>query len=203
MNTELNSRPAAPGGENKNEMLEAAYGDMLAAISRRDEGAFRAFYEATVGKVYHLALRITGKPEAAEEVVPEVYLKVWREAHRYDALRGKVLTWLLIICRSRALDYLRRLEEAEPHPQPELLMPEEAQTSDPQDLLTLLERERAVHHALADLMPAQRQLIALAFLKGYSHLEIARYTRSPLGTVKAHIRKALGILKRSLDERKT
>ena len=75
--------------------------------------------------------------------------------------------------------------------------------SNPEDLLSLLERDRAIHRALSGLLPAQRQLIALAFLKGYTHIEIARYTRSPLGTVKAHIRKALEKLKRSLDERQT
>lgn len=194
----VNSRMPAPAYAELNS-AERLYCDWLAAISRRDETAFREFYEATVGKVYHLALRITGVPESAEEVVPEVYLKVWREAHRYDALRGKVLTWLLIICRSRALDYLRRQEEAEPHPEPELLLSEPAVENAPDDLLSLLERDRAVHHALADLLPEQRQLIALAFLKGYTHAEIARYTHRPLGTVKAHIRKALEKLKRSLD----
>ena len=193
--------PTIPAAEPN--AVESLYCDLLAAISRRDESAFREFYEATVGKVYHLALRITGAPETAEEVVPEVYLKVWREAHRYDALRGKVMTWLLIICRSRALDYLRRQEEAEPHPEPELLMTEQPAENGPDDLLSLLERDRAIHRALASLLPAQRQLIALAFLKGYTHIEIARYTRSPLGTVKAHIRKALEKLKRSLDEGQT
>ncbi|MGH8751936.1 MAG: RNA polymerase sigma factor [Burkholderiales bacterium] len=190
----LSSIPAAEPN-----LVETLYCDLLAAISRRDEAAFREFYQATVGRVYHLALRITGVPEAAEEVVPEVYLKVWREAHRYDALRGKVLTWLLIICRSRALDYLRRQEEAEPHADPESLASEQAAENGPEDLLSLLERDRAIHHALANLLPAQRQLIALAFLKGYTHIEIARYTHRPLGTVKAHIRKALEKLKRSLS----
>lgn len=173
--------------------------DWLAGIVRRDESALAAFYDATIGRVYGLALRITRKPEAAEEVVADVYLQVWRNAAAYDAARGRALTWLLTICHSRALDLLRRRDEAEPHPEPETLRPDlQEGDNDPLDLLQAIERDSAVYAALETLNPIQRQLIALAFFKGLSHQEAAAQSGLPLGTVKTHIRRALEQLRQAL-----
>src|SRR5262252_2674734 len=109
------------------ELTDRACRDWLAAIARRDESALAAFYDATISRVYGLALRITRQPESAAEVVSDVYFQVWREADRYDTGRGNVIAWLMTICRSRALDLLRRADEAETHPEPESLLPETAE----------------------------------------------------------------------------
>lgn len=178
---------------------EALHAGWLSAISRGDQVAFRALYDATVSRVYHLALRITGHPQAAEDVVPEVYLQVWRDAASFDALRGKPLTWMLVICRSRALDYLRSHDPVELRSEPDELTAD-ARVADVADLLLALERDSAVRGALAGLAPVQRQLIALAFFRGLSHQEIAAASRMPLGTVKSHIRKALDAMKKPLAE---
>lgn len=178
---------------------EALHGGWLSAISRGDQAAFRTLYDATVSRVYHLALRITGHPQAAEDVVPEVYLQVWREAANFDSLRGKPLTWMLVICRSRALDYLRSHDPAELRSELDELMPD-ARVADVVDLLLILERDSAIRGALARLAPVQRQLIALAFFRGLSHQEIASASRMPLGTVKSHIRKALEAMRKPLVE---
>ena len=150
--------------------------------------------------MYGLALRITRKPEAAEEVVADVYLQVWRKAATYDAARGRALTWLLTICHSRALDQLRRKDEAEAHPEPESLRPELLEgDNDPLDLLQAIENQSAVYAAMETLNPIQRQLIALAFFKGLSHQEAADQSGLPLGTVKTHIRRALEQLRQTLQ----
>lgn len=180
--------------------------DPLAAvvkeIARRDEKALGQLYDATVGRVYGIASRITGRAEAAAEVVSDVYFQVWREAARYSPARGKVLAWLVTICRSRALDYLRRDDEAEAHPDPHALVGEAAaDAADGHDLLQVFERGCAVRDAVAKLSALQRQLIALAFFKGYSHQEIAAHARLPLGSVKTHLRSALRQLRGELDER--
>lgn len=171
--------------------LEARLRLLLEGIVIQDEAALADFYDATVGKAYGLALRITRQPEAAEEVVEDVYFQVWRDAARFDPARGKVLTWLLTICRSRALDYLRRKDEAELHPEPETLQTEiEDDGSDPVDILQATECAGAVHKALASLGPLPRQLITLAFFRGLSHQEIADHCKMPLGTVKTTLRRA-------------
>jgi len=107
-----------------------------------------------------------------------------------------VLTWLLTLCRSRAIDHLRRRDEAEPHEHPEALA--EAETDDnrdPQNLLLAVERHGVLHRAFEELAPVQRQLVALAFFRGLSHQEISDHLGMPLGTVKTHIRKALNALR--------
>jgi RNA polymerase sigma-70 factor (ECF subfamily) len=183
------------------ELTERACRDWLAAMARRDEAALAAFYDATVGRVYGLALRITRQPESAAEVASDVYLQVWRRADRYDATRGMVLTWLMTICRTRALDHLRRADEAETHPEPEALRAEAPEQTSAQDLLSAVQEHAALHAALAKLEPVQRQLIALAFFRGMSHQEIAAHARLPLGTVKTYIRKALAVMREHLPDR--
>lgn len=179
--------------------LEVAYRDWLRAISRGDEAALKRLYEATESRVFGLALRITCRAAAAEEVTEDVYIQLWRQADRYDPVRGKVLTWLLTICRSRALDYLRTCEKADLHPEPETLAPDRfVVENDPQDLLLAVERNHAVYAALSELTPLQRQLLTLAFFKGYTHEEIAAHCQLPLGSVKSHIRRALQMLKQKV-----
>ena len=127
-------------------------------------------------------------------------MPAWRDAGQFDLVRGRALTWLLVICRSRSLDYLRRCDEAEPHPNPTSLVAEAlCDIVNPEDMTMLLERDHAISDALVKLLPIQRQLVVLSFFRGYSHLEMARYTHIPLGTVKTHIRNALMSMKNSMS----
>ena len=170
--------------------------ELLAAIAKRDQGAMEALYDITIGRAYGVALRITRRRDAAEDVVAEVYWQVWQQADRYDATRGKVLTWLLTLCRSRALDTLRRRDSAESCAEPELLITgAHSSDDDPLGLLLMVERDNTLHAALKTLDSTPRQLLALAFFKGLSHQEIADYTGMPLGSVKSVLRNAMGALK--------
>lgn len=163
------------------------------------EQALGQFYDATVSRVYGVALRIVRTPELAEEVVSDVYMQVWRDAARYDASRGKVLGWLLIIARTRSLDLLRKQDEAFSHPDPyDLVAEPEANRDDPQDLLAATQSNATLHAALAVLSPLQRQLLAFAFFRGMTHSEIVEHTNIPLGSVKTHIRRALLLLREHL-----
>lgn len=183
--------------------LEQRLRTLLRDVARQQEAALAALYDATIGKAYGLALRITRQPEAAEEVVEDVYLQVWRDAGRFDPNRGKVLTWLLTICRSRALDYLRRKDEAELHPNPEELQSDvQAEGPDPLAILEATEASSAVHAALAKLQPQSRQLVALAFFRGLTHQEIADSCRMPLGTVKTTLSRAFKQMRAFLEDGK-
>jgi RNA polymerase sigma factor (sigma-70 family) len=172
----------------------------LASIQQQDEAALGQLYDATIGRVYGLALRITRSRETAEEVAEDVYMQVWRDAGRFDPQRGAgVLGWLLVICRSRALDALRRADTANAHPEPETLVPELANESGPETLLQAAQQHSALHAALNELSALQRQLLALAFFRGLTHEEIAAQLAMPLGTVKSHIRRALIALKEHFE----
>lgn len=170
----------------------------LAAIARRDQVAFEAFYDATLARAFALARRICIDPGLTEEVVEDAYVQVWRDAHRYDAQRGVPLAWLLTITRSRALDALRRRDEAQAVAAPEALVEEADEAADPLSLLLLFEQTSATHRALSLLPARERQLIGLAFLRGMTHAEIAAETGWPLGTVKTSIRRALASMRETL-----
>lgn len=178
--------------------LPAETKNLVAAIAQGDEDALASFYDATISRVYGLAMRIVGVAQTAEEVAADVYFQVWREAGRYDEERGSPLTWLLTICRSRALDALRRQDRAELQAEP--AWPEDLAHEErgPLDLLLAIERSSGLHAALTELAPLQRQLVALAFFRGLTHQEIADYSGIALGTVKTHIRSALLVLQRAI-----
>lgn len=183
--------PAQERDEGSATALEQRCRQCLARIAERDEAALGELYDTTVGKLYGLALRIVRQGEAAEEVVEDAYWQIWNSAERFDAARGNALTWMLTICRSRALDYLRRRDSAESHPDPESLRSEAlVDHDDPYRLLDAFERHSAVREAVAELSPVQRQLVALAFFRGLTHQEIADASHMPLGTVKTHLHKA-------------
>ena len=180
---------------------EIEHEQSLAAIAKGDERALGRFYDATVSRVFGLALRTVRQREAAEEVVEDVYMQVWQQAGRFDVSRGRPLTWLLTICRSRALDFLRRDDKAMAHPAPETLVTEPSDDrANPQDMLLLMERNTRLYAILEQLPSVQRQLLALAFFRGMTHQEIADHTQFPLGTVKSHLRKALDKMREQLGD---
>jgi len=166
--------------------------------SGRDE-ALGELYEATVPLIYGLALRITRSPQIAEEVCGATYWQAWLQARRFDANRGSPRSWLISIARSRALDAIRQVEVEKRHLALESRIANERSVQpDPQDLLQAVEQTTLLHAALKKLDPLPRQLVALAFFKGLTHAEIAAHVEVPLGTVKSHIRRAMGTLRETL-----
>jgi RNA polymerase sigma factor (sigma-70 family) len=162
----------------------------IARVVDRDEAALGALYDALIGRVYGLALRIAGQAQVAEEVAEDTFWQVWRQAPRFDPARGTALAWIMTIARSRALDARRAMDPAECTDDPESLMA----TGTEGDLSDWAAAEQAgsrLHAALAGLDAVPRQLVALAFFRGLSHDEIALQTDLPLGTVKSQIRRAL------------
>ncbi|MBI3348684.1 MAG: sigma-70 family RNA polymerase sigma factor [Burkholderiales bacterium] len=173
----------------------------ISGIVEHDERALLALYEATLSRVYGLVLRLVRRSQLAEEVAEEVYFQVWRQAPRFDAERGRPLTWLLGMARSRAIDAIRR----ESRFQHEELDEESAPLSAPaaesgDELLAVAQGHAQLHRALLLLKPQPRQLVALAFFNGLSHEEIASQTSLPLGTVKSQIRRALITLREALGD---
>jgi RNA polymerase sigma factor (sigma-70 family) len=168
-------------------------------IAARDQQALVSFYRATIARVYGLAFRITRNSATAEEVAQDVYVQIWHRAASFDPMRGSMLTWTLTICRSRALDALRRTDHAISDPDPTERLDAVLQTEEnPQDLLLATRQNTALHASIQALKPVQRQLLSLAFFGGLSHSELAARTGLALGTVKSTLRRTLAQLREDL-----
>jgi RNA polymerase sigma-70 factor (ECF subfamily) len=183
---------------------EAAAVRNLAALVEQmrigHERALEELYDATVGKLYALASAILRSAEDTEEIVCETYAYAWANASRFDASRANALGWLLMLCRSRALDRLRqRRATASALDIAAMRQVDSSGADQPFDVLSVMQQRSKVHAALSQLTPERRHLVSLAFLQGLSHQEIADVTRLPLGTVKSHVRRALTQLREALE----
>jgi RNA polymerase sigma-70 factor (ECF subfamily) len=164
---------------------------LLSASARGNEQAFAALYDRTSSRVYGMVLRVVRDPAQAAEVTQDVYLQIWREAARFDAERGSVISWLLMIAHRRAVDRVRSARAATVREDRYAV----AQVDPPYDQVSErahanLEAQR-VRNALQDLTETQREAISLAYFAGYTHREVASLLDLPLGTAKTRIRDGL------------
>ena len=164
---------------------------VMLRMRSRDPDALAELYDSTVARILALARAMLRNPADAEELVCDVYERAWLRAATFDPTRGTVLAWLLTICRSQALDRLRKSRALLRKHEAVSREPEEASVSGPEDLLDRFQSGHAVHAALASLTPLRQQLLELAFFRGLGHREIAEELDMPLGTVKSHLRRAL------------
>ena len=175
---------------------------LLQRLSYRDLEAFRSLYDRYGDLVYSAVLRIVRDVHIAQDMVQEVFLRIWRRPESYVAQRGRFSTWLISVARNRAVDEVRarnrryRHETASPEQQ-ERELPS-SDDNDPALTAELADQRRLVLAALADLPPEQRQVIELAYFGGLTQQEIAQKLSQPLGTVKTRIRLGMQKLRTAL-----
>lgn len=180
--------------ESTKSVQDQEWAQLIAQTAQGDQAALAMFYDRTSPQVFGFICRILNNREAAEEVTLDVYTQVWRQAHTYDAARGRPGAWLMTMARTRAIDRFRagaaeqgRIESLDAA---ELFV----STGDtPEQDVEGQERRQYVQRALALLNTEQRQAIALAYFYGLSQSEIADKLKVPLGTVKTRMR--LGMIK--------
>lgn len=167
---------------------------LVAAIRRGNQEAMAELYDRYSSVVYAVALRVLGETGAAEDVLQEVFMQLWRNPGAFDAGRGNLAPWLAVITRNRAVDVLRKR-----WPQSEL---EETTLSVDPDLAAEADRGRVsqrVRAALSEMPTQQRRALEMAYFEGYSHSEISSKTGEPLGTVKTRIRNGLFLLRKAVE----
>lgn len=173
-------------------METASDAELVARAAAGHADSIGELFDRHAGRMKSLALRILRVGDEAEDVVQEVFVQAWQQAHRFDAQRGNVLAWLSIMTRSRSLDRWRRRTTRR-----ESAVSEAHELEAPRPADNMAEGWAALT-ALGDLPEEQRQLLELAYWEGLSQSEIATRLGLPLGTVKTRMRIGLKTLREKL-----
>jgi len=166
---------------------------LVAAVRSGDQGAMAALYDRYSSIVYSVALRVLQDTGAAEDVLQDIFMQLWRNPGAFDASRGNMASWLAVIARHRSIDALRRRR-----PENDI---EDVIVSIEPDLASEADHSRAmvkVRGALETMPPPQRSALEMAYFEGLTHSEIAEKTGEPLGTIKTRIRSGLLSLRKVL-----
>ena len=167
---------------------------LLSSIRSAKPEAMAAIYDRFSSVVYSVALRILREPSAAEDVLQDVFIQLWRNPDSYASQRGSLGAWLAVVARNRSIDALRRRRPED--------SAEDIILASGIDYADVAEREcmmEKVRKAMLALSAEQRRTVELAFFEGQTHTEIAHATGDPLGTVKTRIRSALLSLRKALQ----
>ena len=170
---------------------------LLCAVAERAcRPSFNRLYDITISRMFGIVHRIVRDPEEVQDVIQEIYVKVWHSCGKFDQTIGQAQPWLSRIAHNHAVSSLRRRST---RPRPLRSSPDDgdpyegiaSQSSGPEDLLIHSQRRQAVRVCLKALPSLARETLALSFYDGLSHIEIAEQLGRPLGTVKSCIRRAL------------
>ena len=172
---------------------------LMQGIASRDRSALNSLYNKYSPTLLTLCSRLLADRSEAEDLLIDVFWELWNRADRYDPARAAPLTYLVMLCRSRAIDRHRSANAVKKMP-PGIQISVEAAADKGLDIADrgelvdyadLAEQREIVRAGVRQLSAPQRQTLELAFFEGLSHTEIAEKTSIPLGTVKSHIRSGL------------
>ncbi len=163
---------------------------LIGRCALRDQKAFLSLYDATSAKLFGVVLRIVNREYWAEEVVQDVYLKVWNAADSYNASRGQPMTWLINIARNRAIDFLRSAEHAAAQ-RSDLLDETLPSALDPLKTTETGSEMERLRRCLEELNESQRLCVLKIYHHGYTPTEVSRNDNRPIGTVKTWVRRGL------------
>ena len=178
--------------------------DLMTRLARRDPEALEHLYDKHSRIIYALLVRITQHPASADELLQEVFLRVWRNASAYQTSRGALTPWLLTMARNIAIDHLRskgekqrRQEDVE---ETRLdFAPVRTSARPAEEWLDQRRMSEKVRSLMDEFPQSQRQALELAYFEGMSQSEIARHLNEPLGTVKTWIRNGVLKLREKLE----
>ncbi|WP_260482309.1 sigma-70 family RNA polymerase sigma factor [Sphingomicrobium flavum] len=178
------------------EQRSALVGALHAAASG-DPEALTDIFERTNGKLFGICMRILRNRELAEDVVQEVYIKIWRKAGRYQEDKASPMTWMATIARNSAIDVLRRKQPAQVGDEVLANLPDPAPLSDQH--IEADQLKNRIEDCLGELDAKYRECIRHAYFEGLSYSQVATKVDRPLGTIKGWMRRAFISLRDCLD----
>lgn len=177
-----------PAGSNQDDSV------LLGLVQRGDEQAMASIFDRYSKVVYSVALRVLRDPSAAEDILQEIFMQIWRSPNSFIATRGSLGGWLAVVSRNRSIDVLRRKRPTEPID--DMQFASSYNLADEAERNSMMEKARVI---INDLPLEQRKTLQMAFFDGLTHAEIAEMTGDPLGTVKTRIRSALITLRKAFQ----
>ena len=169
-------------------MAPSTHEDLIRLVALGDEAAFEELYDEVSARVFGLVRRVVRDPAQSEEVTQEVFVDIWQQAARFDADRGRAISWILVIAHRRAVDRVRASQASSDRDLRQGIKEYRESYDDVADTVeTQMESER-VNRALETLTAPQQEAIRLAYYGGYTHQEVAELLKIPVGTVKTRIR---------------
>lgn len=173
----------------------------LQAIANGDRESFRKLHERFRAILSFTIFKVLGNHEDTEDVLQEVFSKIWAKAHLFDFERGKPLTWATTMARNRAIDRYRSKQRrsglGERYENQVNVERDQTNNGTEKDILHN-ETSRVLQSAVLELTPEQREAIDLAYFKGLTQSEVAEKIGQPLGTVKARIRRGIERLEKKV-----
>jgi RNA polymerase sigma-70 factor (ECF subfamily) len=174
------------------ELRDLADEDLMQLVRRGEAEAFEVVYERHANAAFSLAYRMCGSRAAAEDVVQEAFLSLWRSGTRYDRTRGSVRTWMLGIVHNRAIDSLRRSVVHDRRRASDEGIEERFEARERTEVeVARLDEAAEIRQALRTLPTEQSRVIELAYFGGFTQTEIASMLETPIGTVKGRMRLGL------------
>ncbi len=173
--------------------------DLIRRIGTGDRSSFEEFYRRYAALIYSTAFRVLNQQSDAEDVMQDVMFMIWEKSPMFDASRGKPLTWAITMTRNKAIDRLRSIQRRmRLHDEVENEAGKSTPVTEqfPADAIDATEQSRIVRAAVMKLNSEQRQVIEMSYFGGMTQQEIAMRIRSPIGTVKARIRRGMLRLKK-------
>src|SRR5258708_20972054 len=171
-------------------LMQAELVWLVGAVAKGDTAAFERLYGATRAKLYGVLLRILGKPELAEEVMQETYLKVWTMADKFDPTLASPITWMVAMARNRAIDIVRKRGEISIEDEPEA-QNVAAETPAPLARREMTEELKRLLSCLGKLDPEKQRIVLLAYYSGWSREQLSTKLDIPVNTIKAWLRRSL------------
>lgn len=166
--------------------------ELIEGIKQRNPDALAATYDKYAGAAYSLLLRIVGNESIAEDLLQELFIRIWNRGRDYDPARGVLGVWLISIARNMAIDHIRSAQaKFQTKVRPIEDVSPLSLSSDQAHPDSVIDRSRAISSAFASLKPNEKLVVELAYFEGCSQTEIAARLQEPLGTVKSWMRSAM------------
>ncbi|MEK3720178.1 RNA polymerase sigma factor [Paenibacillus sp. FSL H8-0034] len=176
--------------------------ELMKRISAKDEEALKQLYDHYEKPIYSFAYRMVRDTMMSEEIVQELFLRIWQTAERFDGAQGKLTSWMFTLTRNITIDLLRKKRSRTPQSMAE---PDQLQFVADERMNTELNVEKKwvgeqVKAALDDLNEDQKKVVEWIYYQGYTHQEVSDKYAIPLGTVKSRVRLAMKQLQRRLSD---